>query len=267
MCSPHGHRPRRDGLAAERGAPVAVHADRRLRVPVGLPHRRARRARRDDRLALRAALRRAERVRQPARPAGRRLPARPYGVTVPDGPPLRARDERARHDLARARRLGRGARRAHHRAAPRPRHDHAAHPPAGRRGRRPRCSCDASRASTAPSRSSWCASRCSTTAERRPSGRSATTRAQRRRDGCRRPSACAPTWRSASRAAACARRHVLRAGERLSARSRGPRGSPRRPTPPRPSAADAPRPRSGATGSTAPDRSTIAGASRSSARR
>ena len=40
-----------------------------------LPHRRAGRARRRDRLAVRPALRLAERVRHPARPRGRRLPA------------------------------------------------------------------------------------------------------------------------------------------------------------------------------------------------
>ena len=42
--------------AAERGRPVAVSADRRLRVPVRLPHRRAGRAGRVDRLAVRAAV-------------------------------------------------------------------------------------------------------------------------------------------------------------------------------------------------------------------
>ena len=40
--------------AAERGGAVAVPADRRLRVPLELPHRRARRAGRRDRLAVRA---------------------------------------------------------------------------------------------------------------------------------------------------------------------------------------------------------------------
>ena len=46
---PHVHKPAR----------LAVPADRRLRVPVGLPHRRAAGAERDDRVAVRAALRRA----------------------------------------------------------------------------------------------------------------------------------------------------------------------------------------------------------------
>ena len=126
-----GHR------AAERGGAVAVHADRRLRVPLRLPHRRADRARRRDRLAVRAALRRPERVRVAARPRGRQLPARavrpqPSGVAR-----VRARHQRARHHLALARRLGRGPRRAHDGpAAPRG-HDHAAHAAAGRRRRRP----------------------------------------------------------------------------------------------------------------------------------
>ena len=57
--------------------PSPFPADRRLRVPVGLPHRRAGRPRRDDRLAVRAALRRPERVRLAAGPPGRRLPLRP----------------------------------------------------------------------------------------------------------------------------------------------------------------------------------------------
>ena len=56
----------------ERRRAVAVPADRRLRVPLQLPHRRAGRARRRGRLALRAALRLAERVRHAARPRGRR---------------------------------------------------------------------------------------------------------------------------------------------------------------------------------------------------
>ena len=77
--------------AAERGRPLAVPADRRLRVPVQLPHRRAGRARRGGRLAVRPALRLAQRLRHPARP---RRPAtsgsarsgsttRPRGCTSP----------------------------------------------------------------------------------------------------------------------------------------------------------------------------------------
>ena len=42
--------------AAERGGALAVHPDRRVRFPVGLPHRCAGRAGRDDRLAVRPAV-------------------------------------------------------------------------------------------------------------------------------------------------------------------------------------------------------------------
>ena len=95
----HADRSRSDGaqpMAAardpERRGAVAVPADRRLRVPVGLPHRRAGRARRRDRLAVRAALRLAERVRHAARPRGRHVPAR----AVRHQPPRRrARTSRA----------------------------------------------------------------------------------------------------------------------------------------------------------------------------
>ena len=97
---------------AERGDALAVPADRGLRVPVRLPHGRARRARRLGRLAVRPALRLAQRVRQPARPRGRLLPVRALRDQRADGADLRARHERARHDVAHARGLAGGARRA-----------------------------------------------------------------------------------------------------------------------------------------------------------
>ena len=56
---------------------VAVPADRRLRVPVRLPHGGAGRSRRLGGLAVRATLRRPQRVRNAARPPGRLVPARP----------------------------------------------------------------------------------------------------------------------------------------------------------------------------------------------
>ncbi len=90
-----------DADAAERGRPLAVPADRRLRLPLGLPHQRARGAGRLDRLAVRAALRLTERVRLPARPPGRLVPAwalrdqraRPPGSTsrAPTSSPPRGR--------------------------------------------------------------------------------------------------------------------------------------------------------------------------------
>ena len=83
----------RAGGAAERGRAVAVPADRRLRLPLELPHGRAGRRRRRDRLALRAGVRLAERLRQPARPRGGVLPAsgRTGSTTRPTGPTSRGR--------------------------------------------------------------------------------------------------------------------------------------------------------------------------------
>ena len=78
-------RGRAEAGRAERRRAVAVPADRRLRVPLQLPHRRARRPGRRDRLALRPALRLAERVRQPARPGGRLVPPRAVRDQPPDG--------------------------------------------------------------------------------------------------------------------------------------------------------------------------------------
>ena len=67
-------------------ARLAVPADRRLRVPVGLPHRRARRLRRLDRVDVPAALRLAERVRRAARPRRRQLARRAVrACTCPPG--------------------------------------------------------------------------------------------------------------------------------------------------------------------------------------
>ena len=128
---------RRAAPAAERGRAVAVPADRRVRVPLQLPHRRAGRARRRGRLAVRARLRLAERVRQPARPPGGVLPVRPVRHQPSDGAHLRAGDERPRHDLEDALRMGGRARRPDDGpVAPRGRGD-AAHAAAGRRRRRP----------------------------------------------------------------------------------------------------------------------------------
>ena len=92
--------------AAERRGAVAVHADRRLRVPVGLPHRGAGRARRHDRLAVHPAVRLAERVRVAARPRRRRVPPRPVRDQRAERPALRAGHEHARHQPGRRRRGG-----------------------------------------------------------------------------------------------------------------------------------------------------------------
>ena len=66
---PAGRRHRGRRGVPERGHAVAVPADRRLRLPLQLPHRRAGRPRRHRRLAVRAPVRLAERVRGAARPA------------------------------------------------------------------------------------------------------------------------------------------------------------------------------------------------------
>ena len=80
----HDRRPRRRGSSQSLVPPVAVPADRRLRVPVGLPHRRARRAGRLDRLALRAQLRRRRACSARSWTAGRdRSGFGPFGINAP----------------------------------------------------------------------------------------------------------------------------------------------------------------------------------------
>ena len=96
--------------ATERGGSFALPADRRLCVPVRLPHQRARGPGRLDRLAVRAALRLAQRVRLAARSPGRLVPAGAVRDQRADGTVLRAGDERLRHHLEDANRLGPGAR-------------------------------------------------------------------------------------------------------------------------------------------------------------
>src|SRR4051794_26225330 len=62
--------------APERCCTLTISTHRGIRLPLGLPYERARRARRGDRLAVRSELRRAERLRHAARSRGRLLPAR-----------------------------------------------------------------------------------------------------------------------------------------------------------------------------------------------
>ena len=136
-----------------------------------------RRARRLGRLALRAAVRLAERVRQPARPRGRQLPLRAVRHQRADGAPLRCRHERRGDDVEDAARLGRRARLADDGPVRVGRRGHAAHPAAGRRRRRSHARSASPPVSAAASRWRWCASRCSTTAGLRRRGRSSTTAA------------------------------------------------------------------------------------------
>ncbi len=121
---------------AERGVAVAVPADRGVRVPVGLPHRRAGGAGRCGRLAVRSSLRLGERVRQPARSGGGHVPVRAVRHQRADLAGLRARHQRGGDDVEDAVGLGRGARCADDGPIAGDRHRDAAHAAAGRRRRR-----------------------------------------------------------------------------------------------------------------------------------
>src|SRR5215470_8886399 len=91
----HTHR----GEGPELGGAVAVPADRRLRIPLQLPHGCVGRGGRGDRLALLPRLRRAERLRQPARPGSRVHAPRAVWHQPPVCASVRAGDERPRDDL------------------------------------------------------------------------------------------------------------------------------------------------------------------------
>ena len=261
----------RAGGAAERGRAVAVPADRRLRLPLELPHGRAGRPRRRDRLAVRAGVRLAERLRQPARPRGRLLPASGRsGSTTRPTAALRAGDERARDDLEDAVGLGRRPRRV----------DDGPARPRGRRsprtrGRRPTttpttCSFAPSSASRARSRSSSSASRSSTTAAQSAEWTLV--------DGSRHVADATGGGQTVRLVSDLALGHRGQPGPRAAharspatgrtARSRGRRGSPRRRTATRREARIGRRPSStGVAGSAARGSPTIGCGIRSSARR
>ena len=115
--APRAPRQRAQGRsAAERGDALAVSADRRLRVSVELPHRRAGRARRRVDWLCVPRFDCAERVRHAARPPGRRLPLRALRHQRALGAHLRARHEHPADDVEDADRLGDRARRADPRA-------------------------------------------------------------------------------------------------------------------------------------------------------
>ena len=158
------------------------------------------------RVAVRAELRLAEHLRQPARPRGRLVPVRTVRHRAPDRPRLRPGHERDGDDLPHAVRLARRPGRADHRAATAGRRDHAAPPAADRRGRRPHAGAHG-RVHRGPRRDR---------ADLHPGLRlrpdagdldaaSATTGTWPRQPGPSRASrsrrcGCGPTWRSASRA-------------------------------------------------------------------
>ena len=205
-----------------------------------------------------------------ARPRGRLFRLGPFGINHPVVARVRPRHQHARHDLAHAERLGRRARRADDGPAARRGHDHPAHAAAGRRRRRPPARPHGRVHRAAASRSSWSASRCSTTGASRRSGRwSATTATPPTRRGAgqtirlQTDMALGHRGQPRARAARPARRASelfcsLSWAEELACpdgrRRRRRRGS-------------TPRRASGATGSTGRASPTTAGASRSSARR
>ena len=232
---------RHDRRRAERGrqpqsaaAPVAVPADRGLRVPLGLPHRRARRARtaRSTGSACRGSTRRASSgACSTARPGS--SASAPFGDQPSDRAALRRRHERAGDDLEDADGLGGRARRADDGPVRDGGHGHAAHPAARRRRRRPHAR-PHGRVHRRPGRDrARRASRSSTT------GATAGDVDARRRRPPRAPTRAAagqtvrlvPTCRSASRATASrARAHACRRASGRTARCPGPRGSPPRRT-------------------------------------
>ena len=171
-------RPSRPPQPQSAATPSPFTADRRLRVPLRLPHRRAGRARRRDRLAVRAAASTPRACSARCSTAG---PARSgsgrSASTIPVARAYEPGHERARHDLAHAERLDRRARRAHDGPAPDRGHGHAAHAAAGRRRRRAPARAHRRVHRRRASRSSWSASPSSTTGASPPSGRwSATDR-------------------------------------------------------------------------------------------
>ncbi len=157
----HGPPVEQLGRRTERGDAVAVHADRRVRLLVGLPHRCAHRSRRRRRLVVRAPVRRPERLRQLVGSRGGNVPPRPVRHQRPDRAPLRARHQRARDDMEDPVGLGPRPRRVDHGAHPRAGHGHAPHPATRRRRCRVTCWCAPPTASRVAWRWNWCASPCS----------------------------------------------------------------------------------------------------------
>ena len=175
-----GRRERRGPSRPDRAPRAPPRRRRSRRSPTTRSCRTATRARwsrptaRSTGCAFRASTRRACSARcSTARPA-------PSGSgrsasTIPQRARLRARDEHPADDLEDADRLDHGPRRADDGPATRRGRDHAAHPAAGRRRRRPHAGAHGPVPRRPASRSSWSASRSSTTAARRPSGRWSTT--------------------------------------------------------------------------------------------
>ena len=218
--------PRRAEQSAAAPSPFPPIADYAL--PLELPHRRAGRARRRDRLAVRPALRRAERVRHAARPRGRLLPARAVRPQRAVEPAYEPGTNTLVTTWQAPGGLGRRARRADDGPA------HAARTRSPRtRGRRPTrtpstCSSARSSASAAASRSSSSASPSSTTAAR-PAEWTLVGDDRHTADATRRRAddpPAAPTWRSGIEGNRVRARHIARTrASGCTARSRGRRAS------------------------------------------
>ena len=130
-------RPSGAGRARSDLAGLAVPADRRLRLPLGLPHRRAGRLRRLDRVDVPAALRLAVGVRRDARPRRRQLARRPLRRLRAGRAALHPGHEHDRDDLDDAAGLAARGRRADDRRLARQRARLEPHAPADRLRRRP----------------------------------------------------------------------------------------------------------------------------------
>ena len=202
--SRRGHWPAVEPQSAAAPSPFTPIADYAL--PVRLPHRRAGRARRGDRLAVRPALRLAERVRLAARPRGRRVPPGAVRDQRSDRPHYEPGTNIAGHDLEDAVAAGsRSATRSTMGPPPRRGHDHAAHSAAGRRGRRPHARAHRQLSRGRGRGRARVRARVRLRARAGGVDAASTDRHTRRRQRAPgRRSACRPTCRSASRATASA---------------------------------------------------------------
>ena len=201
-----------------------------------------------------------------ARPGGRGLPAGAVRDQRPGGAGLRGRHQHPGHDLEDPDRLGRGPRRPDHGPAPGRGPGHPPHPAPGRRRRRPSCWSGRPGAWRARSRSSWSASRCSTTAAPWPSGRWWTGPPRRRRQRAGGDRAAGDQHGAGDRGQPGPGPHRSPGRAARGARCRGPRAWPSPPTSRTPIAAWPRRRGSGAPGWAGPASPTTAGASRSSGR-
>ena len=161
------------GVGALRGAPrrlapdldrLSLPADRRLRLPLGLPHLRAGRLRRVDRVDVPAALRLAVDLRRDARPRRGQLAGRPVRHLRARRAALHTGHEHDRDDLDDPAGLAARGGGADDRPVARQQARLEPHAPADRLRRRPPAGAHRGMHPGPGARSRSCASRCSTTA-------------------------------------------------------------------------------------------------------